>query len=238
MFYISYSTYDKNNLLNCILNETLKIIPHVTDNSHLLGYTGKIQFQLPELSPLKINEPIFQKIKYERKTERYKTSIEIARLLLLNYHPDIQKGKENVLALLFDMNVLWEKYIATQFRKVKELNYTVHEQNSKKFCSIYNIRPDIFLKNKAFSPKNIIIDTKWKILWNRKPSIDDVRQMFVYNEYFEATKSILLYPTLNENEPNEITFVKKDHVCIVKSIHIFEGEKLKKDISEELRSLL
>jgi 5-methylcytosine-specific restriction enzyme subunit McrC len=240
-FYIQYSTYDKENLLNEILNETLKIIPQIIDNSYLLGYTGKIALDFPELSAIKINEPVFQKIKYDRKSERYKTSVEIAKLLLLNYHPNIQKGKENVLALLFDMNMLWEKYIARQLKKVRELNFKVYEQSSKKFCSIYNVKPDIFLKSNNQSETNspnIIIDTKWKILWNRLPSIDDIRQMYVYNQYFNAHKSILLYPDLIGNTPDEITFELEKHKCLVKSINIFEGDKLKKDISNELKALI
>jgi len=240
-FFIQYSIYDTNNHLNQILNETLKIIPQITDNSILLGFAGKLGLDFPELTPKNVSESDFEKIKYNRKTERYKTAIAIAKLLLLNYHPDIQKGKENVLALLFDMNMLWEKYIARQMKKIKDLPYHVRTQSSKKFCTIYRVRPDIFLENNSSDKtrrSNIIIDTKWKILWDRKPSIDDVRQMYVYNQYFDSNQSILLYPTLIGKAPEDIVFEIEKHICQIKSIEIIKDGKLKNDITNELRVLI
>lgn len=53
------------------------------------------------------------------------------------------------------------------------------------------------------SSQNIVIDTKWKILRNFRPSDDDIRQMFAYNHYFNAAQSYLLYPSasITTSEP-------------------------------------
>ena len=42
-----------------------------------------------------------------------------------------------------------------------------------------------------------MIDTKWKVLdvKNTKPSDDDLKQMYAYNLYWNANKSMLLYPS-------------------------------------------
>jgi 5-methylcytosine-specific restriction endonuclease McrBC regulatory subunit McrC len=42
-----------------------------------------------------------------------------------------------------------------------------------------------------------IIDTKWKVLdtTNPKPSDDDLKQMYAYNLYWDAKRSMLLYPS-------------------------------------------
>ena len=47
---------------------------------------------------LKVSENTFNRIIYDRKSNKYKNSIEIARLLLLNYHPDIKVGTNDVLS--------------------------------------------------------------------------------------------------------------------------------------------
>ncbi|MBP3193484.1 hypothetical protein NATSA_12485 [Natronogracilivirgula saccharolytica] len=38
-------------------------------------------------------------------------------MILLNVHPDISRGRDYVLALMFDMNDLWEQYAALQIRR-------------------------------------------------------------------------------------------------------------------------
>ncbi|HNU62307.1 MAG: hypothetical protein M0R67_00860 [Candidatus Cloacimonas sp.] len=43
--------------------------------------------------------------------------MDIARLLLCNYHPDLKSDRNNVLTLMFDMNLLWESFIYHSIRK-------------------------------------------------------------------------------------------------------------------------
>jgi 5-methylcytosine-specific restriction enzyme subunit McrC len=66
-----------------------------------------------------------------------------------------------MLALLFDMNKLWEEYILVRLKQASiNHNIKVYGQNSKTFWSNISIRPDIVLEN---DDEQFIIDTKWKI---------------------------------------------------------------------------
>lgn len=85
------------------------------------------------MPPIKTDDAFFDKIQYSRKTELYKAAIDIAKLILLNYHPDVNKGNNDVLALMFDMNSLWEKFVFTSLRKNKPSNYTLKSQSVKQF---------------------------------------------------------------------------------------------------------
>jgi len=54
------------------------------------------------------------------------------------------------------------------------------------------MRPDIVL-NKDTDNCNLF-DTKWKNRSGLKPSLGDLRQMFVYMKYYGAQKVALIYP--------------------------------------------
>ena len=55
------------------------------------------------------------------------------------------------------------------------------------------VRPDIILKERS-SGECVVLDTKWKNLGNNSPSAEDLRQMYVYNDYYGARKTALIYP--------------------------------------------
>jgi len=108
-----------------------------------------------------------------------------------------------MLTLLFNMNVLWEEYIYRILAKYKPKNYHIFAQNSKKFWENKTIRPDIVIRYKNDNSKEnkvFIIDTKWKIIDAKKPSDNDLKQIFSYNLYWEAGKSMLLYPKISQKD--------------------------------------
>lgn len=98
---------------------------------------------------------------------------------------------------MFDMNKLWESFIYASVRKHK-LSTSISSQSSKYFWKQENhsrttIRPDIVI-NKDDENNCVVLDTKWKNILTNNPSPEDLRQMYVYHEYFKAKKVALIYP--------------------------------------------
>ncbi len=196
LFFVSHSSYDFDHILHQILAKTIRLLKNINTNMALNSRIGALLLNFPEVKDIKITEATFEKLVFDRKSTPYKKAIDISKLLLLKYHPDLSKGQNNVLALMFDMNLLWEQFIYTSLRKHKGEN-TITTQNSKNFwkpeSGIHSkIRPDIVLNKDK--PNCIVLDTKWKNLNGYNPSPDDLRQMYVYHEYYKASKVALIYP--------------------------------------------
>lgn len=198
-FCTTHEVYDKDHLIHQVLGQALDIIEHLSKGSYLYSRCKTVQLDFPEVKTINANENTFSKISKSRKTAPYETAISIARLIILNYAPNISSGSEKMLALLFDMNSLWEEYVLIKLKQAAQKRNNgieVYGQDSKAFWNGVTIRPDIVLKKNG--EVVLIIDTKWKNIDQSKPSTHDLRQMYVYNEYWTGKRSLLLYPS-NEN---------------------------------------
>jgi len=203
-FYVKHTSYDKEHDIHAILYKALRLLSHINSNVRLNSRLGALLLDFPKLYDINVTEALFDKITLNRKSEPYRNSLNIAKLILLNYHPDVKRGTNNVLALMFDMNMLWEKFVYMSLRKHKSKNTSIGVQNTKYFWKPVigqrsKMKPDIVL-NKG-TEDCVVLDTKWKNLNGYNPSPDDLRQLFVYMKFYGAKKVALVYPgTKNKNQ--------------------------------------
>ncbi len=196
-FYTNHQVYDYENIANQILLKGLTILNTITNNSLLKDKIARLQLSFPEIKEIAIQKLHFDSLKQNRKTASYARALQIAQMIILNYSPDIRSGQENMLTLLFDMNKLWEEYIYRMLMRSKDENTTVNFQNKQKFWEGRTIRPDlVIIRTEGGVSETYVIDTKWKVLdvKNPKPSDDDLKQIYAYNMYWNAKRSMLLYP--------------------------------------------
>jgi len=250
-FYTRHAIYDPVHLTHQLLYECLWLIRNINTNTSLDDRVMRTFFDFPEMPRLNVRESHFAHLPQSRKTAKYKPALQIARMLLLNYHPDIRSGKEHVLALMFDMNQLWEEFI---FRSLKrcaaETEFTVHAKKRHKYWfpdSGYGKRlePDILITK---GEDNIILDTKWKnVEESGAVGEDDLRQLFVYNLYFDASKAYLVYPgkrgdiqftdghfNRNSREKKTITFDHRHLNGGIMNVDILTDSKLDKRVGDKI----
>jgi 5-methylcytosine-specific restriction enzyme subunit McrC len=240
-FYVRHSTYDVEHMLHFLLYKTIKLLKQINTNNDLHSRIGVLLLHFPEMPDIKVSDATFEKLIYNRKNQHYKKVIEIAKLLLLKYHPDVSKGRNHVLALMFDMNMLWEQFIYASLKKNKTDFIKIKAQTSKFFWKPENgrrtaMKPDIFIET---NNGNIVLDTKWKNLNGYNPSPDDLRQMYVYHEYFEATKVALVYPG-NPKDSKAGTYLKKDgnHDDKICSVILINEENEIKEWQTKIREVI
>lgn len=244
-FYVETTKYAVDHELHQILYAALTLLSRLNRNNLLASRIGNLLLNFPEQKQIKVAASTFPRIVYNRKTIVYQRALEIAELLLLNYHPDLSKGRRNVLALMFDMNALWEQFVLRVLQK-QLLSHKVSGQISKAFWKSQgmssSMRPDIVLEDRL-NNEVIILDTKWKNLNGYSPSPDDLRQMYVYHEYFCARRVALIYPgegsTLDGQFYHKSQKELDDKHCHIIQIPADKNFKVWKDrIVEKVRSLL
>ncbi len=199
--YAKYTVFNLHHPLNQVLCKAIHLINKLNSNSSLQNRIGAMLLNFPEMDDIRVSEKFFSKIILNRNTMHYQKSLDIAKLLLLNYHPDVSRGNNHVLALMFDMNMLWEKFVyGSLYKKMTNLipGISITPQTSHGFWradgarSATPVKPDILIK--LPSGQSYVIDTKWKNLDNTTPSVEDLRQLYVYHEYFLADKVAIVYP--------------------------------------------
>jgi 5-methylcytosine-specific restriction enzyme subunit McrC len=226
-FYTTHQVYDCEHILNQVLLKALNILSKITSNSNIKDKVARVKLDFPDIKEIEITNYHFGAIVINRKTTPYAEALKIAKMIILNYSPDIKNGQENMLALLFDMNKLWEEYVYRMILRNKPADVGISFQNAQKFWESKTIRPDIVVqKKKGANKETYIIDSKWKVIDYRNPSDDDLKQMYAYNLYWEAGKSMLLYPKIYDFKESFGTYHKggvAGNSCKLGFVNVLDG---------------
>ncbi len=248
-FYTTHQVYDSNHFLHQVLQKALTIVNQFTNGSRLQDLANRVQLNFPEVDNKIITTKELNAIRLNQKSVGYNNALELARLIILNYSPDISSGKEKMISLLFNMNDLWETYILKQLEKAcLGTNIEVSGQESKPFWGNNSLRPDIVLRH---GEKTFIIDTKWKRPKQNSAPVSDLRQMYTYCRFWNAEKALLLYPgdyaenkfksyltdDYSKHENDEASYI--DHQCKMGFVSVLDGEnQLNKNLGVETVNLL
>lgn len=248
-FYTTHQVYDSNHFLHQVLQKALSIVSQFTKGTRLQDVASRVELNFPEVDYETITAQQLNTIKLNRKTSSYKEALELARLIILNYSPDISSGKEKMLSLLFDMNELWEEYVLKQVQKASyKTDMLVSGQESRSFWGNNSLRPDIVLRK---GNKTYVIDTKWKRPQRNSASVDDLRQMYAYCRFWNAEKAMLLYPgdfktnrfqvfETDDYSVGQAGILKIDHQCKMGFVSVLneENNDLDSEIGEIILKLL
>ncbi|MCA9643354.1 MAG: hypothetical protein KC492_21795, partial [Myxococcales bacterium] len=220
-FYVRYQQFDHDTPLNRILALALDVLLELPLSATLVNKARALRAWLPPLTPSYTAD--FDRVKPSRNTERYRAALIFAELILKQQSPALRGGSTQVFALLFDLNQLWEAYIATLLRSVAPPELRVATQHVCKFWGghvVRTVRPDLVIWRG--DTVQWIGDTKWRVPDHTGPKDNELKQMFVYNELLKAKRSLLIYPAgkRGRKDPVESSFFVRDHSCGVATLDI------------------
>ncbi|KIM13165.1 MAG: restriction endonuclease [Sulfurovum sp. FS08-3] len=205
--YCEYDEFSPDNPLNQFLLYAIKYLQRFVQNKKLLKQCEVILDEV-EAKVIDIHRLT---IDFNRLNHRFKRSYELA-LLLLHQSIPLFTTHQKSFAFLFDMNVLFEKFIA---RIVKELDSDTQIQNQR-------VLNDLILKPDIITSK-LIIDTKYKKRESIKQS--DKYQAFAYGIHYQKDV-MLLYPKHLEDRDRDLILGNREQAVKLKIASIdldFDG---------------
>ncbi len=232
--------YDYQHPAHQLLYAALQIIQRLSIDNTLQQRVQHLLRAFPSQQPIRAQARIFEHLYAQPKFERYRRALELARMITLHYSPDLRAGSHAVLAILFDMNQLFERYIQRQLQQQLDKSWLIRAQAAKPFWAQRKLRPDLWLSHEG---QHYILDTKWKILKRPAPSDADLRQMFAYNHSFEATQSLLVYPNVFALRKRRAAFAPPllveqhahPHYCTVVFVDILNATgQLNQELAQDL----
>lgn len=177
--YCEYDVFSMNNELNQFFLYAIKTLQHFVKDIRVLK---QCELVLDEVEYRSFDIESFS-THFHRLNYRFQESFEFALLLLKQSIPLFSKENKS-FAFLFDMNILFEKFVGKMFQEIDPST----ELQNEKVCSDLVLRPDILTDR-------MIVDTKYKKLGAKNEiKQSDKLQMYAYGKNFGQKDTMLLYP--------------------------------------------
>lgn len=145
-----------------------------------------------------------------RQLVAFEPLLAFCRLVIGGLSPAFGAGDDTCFALLFDMNLLYERFLEGFIKRhvmaeagmagytfhpqaVGHTTYLLHEHRGDKARGVLRLAPDLLFRRD--DGRLAILDAKWKILGGRAAR-EDLYQMFGYAHRYRASCT-LLYPSFD-----------------------------------------
>lgn len=199
-----FDTLSPDFALNQVMRAAITKLSRVAqapDNQRTLRELSFVYTDISEVSPRALRWDL---IVLDRTSARWRELLSLARLLLDDRHQQTSGGPIDGHALLFEMNVLFEQYVARLLaRALADTDLSVSAQGGRRDCLFegetgrFQTRPDLIVRR---GPRvALIIDTKWKRITRpddpkQGVSQADVYQLMAYGQVYDCRDVVLLYP--------------------------------------------
>ena len=221
-FYVGYSEFLSDIKINQIIKTTLKFLYKKSNSSKNQQKIRELLFIFDDVSTCSDYKNFFANYAVNRQVKHYEQTLLWCKIFLLNNSFTPYKGDDLALALLFDMNALFESYVGNFIKK--SFPGTILQHSEKHLIEdpkSFRLRPDIFLEGK------FIADTKWKIIKLKDDILQaDLYQLYAYGKKYECDKLHLIYPKIGGATQESIKFKYDDEMHLEILYFDLENDKL------------
>lgn len=204
--YCQYDELTEDMPLNQIIKFTLRVLLPQCKSNRSQKAVIKLLMQYHNLTDCRFNTTDIDRIHLNRINERYRAILSWCRLFLGNQNPDITAGQHSLPSILFDMNILFERWLASELRPIAhDAGVSVKEQSPRKYLAyrpdieknVFQTKPDLSLIDQKANVV-MILDAKWKLLKPEEAKLGisqgDLYQLVAYGNRYGVRQLVLVYP--------------------------------------------
>jgi 5-methylcytosine-specific restriction enzyme subunit McrC len=220
-FYVETDEYLQDRTANRLLKSTIAMLLKKTNDYDNKRKLRQQLFIFDEVQLSNNPEIDFKKVNKHRGMEHYDLPLRFAEVFLMHKSFTSMRGNDNVFALLFPMEKVFENYMEFVLNNSKDrldikqvlINGGKNEYLLKDVeddnCNMARLQPDYLLK--MTTGRDIVTDAKWKLLdviennTNECEKIDissgDVYQVFAYLHFYNAQDTAYIFvPKISKKE--------------------------------------
>ncbi len=242
-FYCRFDEFSDDTLTNRIFRASCQVLLELTCTPATQDALRQCLLLLDGVADSEIQEADFARIALNRQNERFEDVLRFCRLLLAGRTPTIQSGGTRTFSLLFDMNKVFERFVAAFLRRyvaprLVDVQILPHAGQHKRYlmesdgAGVLRLEPDLLVLGSE--GRRLVIDTKWKLLAPGRRGRGgvaeaDLYQLYAYTRRYGCARSVLLYPHTPGLEPRDFDVLDADgerrervavrQVCLHRNLH-------------------
>jgi 5-methylcytosine-specific restriction enzyme subunit McrC len=230
-FDVRYDEFSPDILLNQVFRYVVDFLKYQTRNkeNHRL-LVDLDEWLAPVHNPARLTSSKLGQVKFTRLNDRYIPAFNLARMFIENTTMTLSAGKIMNFAFVFDMNLLFEEFVASFLQRHRQnifpdgwgnLQFSIQSKGKSNYLArrapdntlVFKLIPDVVLHNLSGIPL-LILDTKYTTLQpeQRKLGVSegDFYQMLAYLVRMNCDHGLILYPQASLNRTSRQSFQIED----------------------------
>jgi 5-methylcytosine-specific restriction enzyme subunit McrC len=220
-FDVAYDEFTEDNLPNRLFNATVLRLSRWATWSDTRSHLVQLRSAFADVADVMPRPKDFPEAaqwmqRYRRRAgdgQLYRPLLEMARMFWEGAGPQPSPGRLDAFAFMFDMNKLFEEFVAEFIRRElralwQARGWSLRPQSGTRYLlcdesgsNLFKLVPDIRFET-ATRETALIVDTKYKRLEaddaKARVAEADAYQMFAYKERYRCPRVVLLYPQTSE----------------------------------------
>jgi 5-methylcytosine-specific restriction enzyme subunit McrC len=262
VFKVAFDEFTADNPLNRIFRYTVERLWRLTRNGGNRQLLGEIRQWMDEVAlPAHVTAADADPAKLTRLNDRFRPLLNLARLFIDGGTLQMTAGDLSTFAFVFDMNQLFEAFIAEIIRRhrrevfddqLSDCELLVQSHGATLFLAkrqernVFQTKPDLTLRRAETFP--VLIDTKYKRLDANDAKLGvsqaDFYQMHAYAHRYDCPRAILLYPQMaGSREPLRERFPLHSGTKTIEAATVdlrmdFRDPQSRRNLVTELKTIL
>jgi 5-methylcytosine-specific restriction enzyme subunit McrC len=209
-FLVAYDEFSPDNPLNRVLAYAVHYLRRMTKDTDNRRWLDRLRPWFEDVAtPSHLSSSDLEQVTFSRLNAAYRPVFDLACLFLAQESLQLQAGQIQTFAFLFDMNLLFERFVAGFLRRHRDLalperlrscDVIVQGGSDSRWLAqthldggrrVFRLKPDLLFR-RPDETTALIVDTKYKT--HHTISETDAYQMHAYATCYACSELVLLYP--------------------------------------------